>query len=329
MISVCLYSKEQREEWNGFVAASKNGTFLFDRGFMDYHADRFVDASLVFRDGRGRVCGLLPANYDAASQVVLSHGGLTYGGLVLGSRAVQSSVGEMLALAAGFYRLQCNALQLVYKPVPGIYHSYPAEEDLYALHSMGAVLKWRAVSSAMPPAAHLPFRKGRKACVAKARREGITVRRASDAVSVRRFHALLTDCLLKRHGVAPVHSLDEMCLLMERFPCNISLYVAERGGEMYAGAWMFESHNVAHTQYLANSDAGRRIGAEDILLAYLIDEAFVSRRYFDFGISTENNGTYLNENLISLKEGFGARSVCYDTYVLDLQRPNRARCEEF
>ena len=75
---------------------------------------------------------------------------------------------------------------------------------------------------------------------------------------------------------------------------------------------------MVHTQYLVNTDEGRGMGAEDILLDYLINHEFVEKQYFDFGISTEKNGTYLNENLISMKEGFGARSVCYDTYELSL-----------
>ena len=44
MIQVARYDKSQETEWNSFVGRSKNGTFLFNRGFMDYHADRFTDA---------------------------------------------------------------------------------------------------------------------------------------------------------------------------------------------------------------------------------------------------------------------------------------------
>jgi len=41
------------DEWNAFVAKSKNGTFLFDRRYMDYHADRFSDHSLMcYHDGK-------------------------------------------------------------------------------------------------------------------------------------------------------------------------------------------------------------------------------------------------------------------------------------
>lgn len=322
MVTVEIYDKEMAAEWNGFVARSKNGTFLFDRNFMDYHAERFSDASLVFRGKRGRLCGLLPANFHKALKTVFSHGGLTYGGLVLDYRAVQISVNEMIALAADFYSCTLGAQSLVYKPTPYIYHSIPAEEDLYALYRMGASLTSRAVSSALVPSAGLRFRKDRRAGVARALSAGLSVEEVADCSSplLLRFHNILTESLMKRHNVTPVHSFDEMKLLTGRFPENIRLFVVKNGDDVVSGGWVFVTSCAVHTQYLVNTDEGRRMGAEDLLLDYLISEKYASARYFDFGISTENNGMYLNENLISMKEGFGARSVCYDTYTLALPR---------
>ena len=49
MFDIKRYDKNtDREAWNAFVALSKNGTFLFDRSYMDYHSDRFKDHSLMF-----------------------------------------------------------------------------------------------------------------------------------------------------------------------------------------------------------------------------------------------------------------------------------------
>ena len=50
----------------------------------------------------------------------------------------------------------------------------------------------------------------------------------------------------------------------------------------------------------------------------LIDNFKGTKEYFDFGISTENNGMYLNEGLISQKEGFGSRIVCYQTWKVNI-----------
>ena len=50
-MTVIPYSVYYREVWNDFVARSKNGTFLLHRDFMDYHADRFFDCSLLIYEG--------------------------------------------------------------------------------------------------------------------------------------------------------------------------------------------------------------------------------------------------------------------------------------
>jgi hypothetical protein len=43
-----------------------------------------------------------------------------------------------------------------------------------------------------------------------------------------------------------------------------------------------------------------------------------SKKYFDFGISSEKNGRYLNIGLIQNKESFGARAIAYDFYEWEL-----------
>ena len=47
---------------------------------------------------------------------------------------------------------------------------------------------------------------------------------------------------------------------------------------MYSGAWVFITDNVVHTQYLVNTDEGRGMGAEDILLDYLINHEVVEKQ---------------------------------------------------
>ena len=36
-ITVARYAAEQKEVWDKFVQASRNGTFLLERDYMDYH----------------------------------------------------------------------------------------------------------------------------------------------------------------------------------------------------------------------------------------------------------------------------------------------------
>ena len=61
MIEIKRYTPQEKQDWNDFVAKSRQGTFLFDRNYMDYHQDRFHDQSLmIFYNGK--LCALLPAN---------------------------------------------------------------------------------------------------------------------------------------------------------------------------------------------------------------------------------------------------------------------------
>ena len=63
MFDIIRYTKDKADEWNEFVARSKNGTFLFNRNYMDYHSDRFADYSLMFYR-KGRLYALMPANNE-------------------------------------------------------------------------------------------------------------------------------------------------------------------------------------------------------------------------------------------------------------------------
>lgn len=122
------------------------------------------------------------------------------------------------------------------------------------------------------------------------------------------------EALIERHGVKPIHSVGEIKLLAQRFPNNIKLFASFKDDVMLAGVIMYESRNVAHMQYAANSKVGWNIGAQDIIENYLINSYYRNKKYFDFGISTEKLGQVLNLGLIKRKENFGANAVVYDTY---------------
>ena len=135
----------------------------------------------------------------------------------------------------------------------------------------------------------------------------------SDEESLQEFWILLEDVLLQHHNSKPVHSYQEILLLMRLFPRNIKLYVVRRGDRIVAGTVIFESRQVAHVQYIASGDEGREFGALDLLFKHLINERYKQMEYLDMGTSNENDGRFLNEGLIFQKEGFGGRAVCYDT----------------
>ena len=300
------------DEWNLFVAASKNGTFLFDRRFMDYHSDRFCDHSLlVYRDQR--LYALLPANQK--DDTLVSHGGLTYGGLVTDCRCSAKGVLDAFT-AINEYLRQQGFRHVVYKAVPWIYHQLPAEEDLYALTSVcHARLTIRDISSAMIGDRKIRFSESRKSGIRKAHRQGLTVAESTDFAT---FWQILNENLTGKYGVRPVHSVAELELLHSRFPEKIRLYMAFDGETPVGGTLLFQTPQVLHTQYISANAFGKQHGAIDLLFDHLINNTYKDYPYIDFGKSTVSDSADLNEQLIFQKEGFGARAVCYDTYEYDL-----------
>ena len=312
-----LYEPSCKQVWDSFVTGSRNGTFLFYRGYMDYHADRFQDCSLMcYR--KGKLHAIVPAHLKG--DVFCSHSGLTYGGIVYDGKMTVQGMLDLFTAISCFLRTHTGAAKWVYSPVPYIYACYPAEEDLYALFRFGARLVERKVSTVVPlfnkrcGRYMVKRREGRKA-----RKEDMgrfTILQDADYAA---FWKVLESNLEERHGARPVHSLDEIELLHSRFPSHIILYrVCTGSGETVAGCVLYVSRNVVHVQYIGSTAEGRAHKALDLLFAYLMDEVFADARYFDMGTSVEKGGRVLNEGLVFQKEGFGGRAVVYDTYEMDL-----------
>ena len=312
MFEVRRYTNSHTEEWNRFVAQSKNGTFLFDRRFMDYHADRFDDCSLmIYR--QGALYAMLPANIKG--DTLYSHGGLTYGGLIMSDRCSAKGVQDVFIAINDFLR-SISVQKVVYKAVPWIYHQQPAEEDLFALISIcEARLIIRDISSVIIGDRRMPFTESRCSGIRKARRKGLDVRESMDFAT---FWQILNDNLTSKYGVRPVHSAAELELLHGRFPKQIKLYMVFDGETPLGGTVLFLTPQVLHTQYISATPDGKACGAIDLLFDHLVHQVYSDYRYIDFGKSTSSDSADLNEQLIFQKEGFGARAVCYDTYEYTL-----------
>jgi hypothetical protein len=312
------YGAGDAAAWNALVAASANGTFLLDRRFMDYHAERFDDASLMV-ERKGRLVAVLPANRHG--ERVTSHAGLSYGGLVL-AKPLGGAATLALLQALQRHWQAAGVRELLYKTVPSIYHRLPCEDDRWALWRCGAELVRRDVLSVIGPTpAHWPPRRRRAITQAARHRPSLmlAVHREGDAgigATWAEYWALLEGELQARHGRRPVHSLAEIRLLAGRFPAEIGLRVARWNGEVVAGLVLFETPTVSHLQYMAANARGRRCAALDLLLEQAITDAQAGGRWFDFGHSNEDEGRVLNAGLAFYKESFGASTVVHDHYLL-------------
>ena len=311
-MKIVKYSDEYNEVWDAFITTAKNGHFLFSRNYMEYHSERFTDHSLLVFDDKERLLAILPANISG--NTLYSHQGLTFGGFIVSLKMTTEIMLNIFAFLMDYLK-SIQIEKLIYKPIPSIYAEVSAQEDLYVLFVFNARLFRRDVSSAINLSLPFKYSKGRKWTVNKAKKEYIELCQTTEYAG---FWQLLSKILAYQHEAKPVHSLSEIEYLRNSFPENIKLYVAKKNGEVIAGAVIYETELVAHTQYLANSDEGREIGALDLLLDYLIKDAYIEKKYFDFGISTEEQGRSLNKGLIAQKEGFGASPIVHDFYELDI-----------
>lgn len=306
------YHPDKRPLWDEFVNESKNGTFLFLRDYMDYHGNRFKDHSLMIYNDRRRLTAVVPANEE--QDTFSSHSGLTYGGVISDVRMKTPIMLDLFDEIVRYLRHHDFRL-FAYKTVPHIYHVLPAEEDRYALFLLGARYARRGVLSVLRAVDRPPLQERRVRGIKKALNQEVAVRETDD---FDQYWEVLTENLHLRYDAEPVHTLAEMQYIRNRFRTNIRLFAAFVGQELVAGTVIYESRNVARTQYIASNEKGQRTAALDVLFHVLLNYVYRSKAFFDFGTSDEAGGLILNKGLIELKEGFGARAVMLDTYHIDL-----------
>ena len=312
IMMINIYEDVKKMEWDEFNSEAKNGHFFFYRDYMEYHNDRFHDFSLIIYNDKGNIMALLPASIDG--DTVISHGGLTFGGFVYDGKMTAANMLDVFANVKHFLK-NAGVRIFIYKCMPAIYNKYPSDEALYALFRNNAELYRRDVSFSIYLPDRLGYQEQRKRAIKKGYGYQYTLQESRNMGG---YISLLDKILIKYHGTHPVHSADELRMLADKFPNNIKLYTAEKNGQIEAGTVLFLQAGVVHTQYLANSDTGRKTGALDCLLDWLITDVYKDKTWFDFGISCEQEGRYLNEGLAAQKEGFGARAVVHDFYRIEL-----------
>ena len=305
--SVKRYKKEDQQQWNDFVASSKNGTFLFHRNFMEYHADRFEDYSLLlFKNNE--LISVFPAN--RLNTTVYSHQGLTYGGLVLPS--INGEDVHQLFNALVSYLKDDGIHKLVIKSIPPFYHKKPSNELYFELIDQGGTLYHRDLNLAIDYSKPLSIHKNKLKNYRKREDLGFTIAETENFKPF--WEDVLTPRLATKHKVSPVHSLEEIQLLKSRFPDHIKQYEIRLNNEILAGITTFETDTVVKSQYGATTDLGEEHRALDYLFISLIKKYKESGyHFFDMGTVTDGNF-----GLLKQKEELGCDIYTQDFYSLSI-----------
>lgn len=298
-----MYQKEDFEVWNAFVSVAKNATFLFNRDFMEYHSDRFQDFSLMVFDAENLVA-ILPAN--RVEDVIFSHNGLTYGGLVLEEKVKLSTTISIFRAILSF--LNENKIQkLTLKMIPKFYNSAFSEELDYCLFIVNSKIVRADSLSVIDLKKPYFISKTRKESIRRGEKNNLIIK---EELNFELFwNEILIPNLDKKHQAKPVHSVKEIQLLQSRFPNNIRHFNVYDGEKIVAGTTVFITNNVAHPQYISGNSDKNELGSLDYLYHHLITEVFTDKYYFDFGPSSEDFGKKIKKGILFWKESFGAKSV--------------------
>lgn len=310
-IKIVKYTSDYYNQWNDFVAQSKNATFLFHRDFMEYHQDRFEDFSLLIYKGQ-KLLAVFPANKVA--QTIYSHQGLTYGGLLFNtSIKVIDEVYVFKALQNHLRGLHFKEINI--KQLPIIYYSKISQALDYFYFQFGGQILKREMNLAIDFSSTDYVSKSKRKHFIKNSR--VLSLNEGDFTSF--WNMILIPRLNSKYNTLPVHTLDEILYLKSKFPKQIKQYNAYYQNEIIAGVTLFDTGSVVKSQYGATSEIGEKMRALDFIFISLIDKfKKENKRYFDMGIVNEDFGQKVNYGLLNQKEELGCSSFYQDYYTFKL-----------
>jgi hypothetical protein len=314
-IEIVPYIQTHEAVWEEFCAGAVNATFLHSRRFLSYHRTRFKDLSVLIIES-GKVVGIFPAAESPSdSKLVISHPGITYGGIVHRGWLSGMRMIEAITVLSAYYK-KSGYKRLLYKPVPYIYTATNAQDDLYALFRLGAQRVRCDLSCTIDVANRQRISERRRRGLKKAQK---VVTLSSDPELLGDLWEVITQNLTLKHDAKPVHSLTELALLVDLFPEQITIRCALLDGRVEAGVILFNFQTVWRSQYIAASERAYKISALDAVFDAALTEAQeFGVQYFDFGTSNEEGGKVLNDGLYRYKSEFGGGGVAHEFYELGL-----------
>jgi len=307
-VEIFPYRPTDAATWDRIVEESDAACLLFLRRYMDYHANRFADASLV-GVADGSPIGVYPASIK--DHVVTSHAGLTFGSWQLGPGLSEQDRRRLAELTFDYYESN-GVKKLVARETPQYFNSSETwSHASYRPPTSSTKLDGSAID--LSSTLSLGPKRRLTRCL-----KALQTHEFSSSCP-EEFWPLLERVLLGRHGVSPTHSLRDIQQLYSRLPSQIQVFKAASLNDLAAGAVIFLSRNVAHIQYMATSEAGRVSHALDGLIVWLIRRFAGQVRWLSLGVSNERDGT-INQGLHDYKMSFGAKHFVHETNTYDLSR---------
>lgn len=279
---------------------------------MEYHNDRFEDHSLILFK-KDKPIALFPANLR--ENVLYSHQGLTFGGLLLSKKSGAHEINELLLSVINYAKAE-KFTEVIVKTIPEIYYEQSANELLYFLSKQGSLID-RNLVLAIDYAKPLNIHKTKRKHYEKNYSLGFEIEENGSLAEF--WNDVLQPKLQEKYNANPVHSLAEITKLQVQFPSNIIQYNIKLDGEILAGITIFKHKRVVKSQYGANTEKGASLRALEYLFMYLI-EKFKDEEmcYFSMGTVDAGNELGYNAGLLKQKEELGCVCFTQDIYKIPI-----------
>ena len=323
------YREELQEKWDDFVLTkSTNGTFLQTRNFLNEHGNRFTDRSLLICKGTNTIVAVVPAceTFDGNKKIYNSHGGSTFGGVVIGNEFydiehVEAMIGvlEDYVKDNGYDEVRlCCTSDIFARRDTELLKYFLYQKGYREYDELSCYIDFNDYKEDVASNFSAARRRGCK----YAHRYAMELKKLETRTELEEFYQILCDNL-RKYDTKPVHSLEELVEFKEkRLADVVEFYGVYMEKRIIAGSMVFKFEmRVFHTQYLAADQSCLNLYPMNFLDEGLIttarDEGF---QYFSFGISTEDKGRILNKSLAQFKEGFGAKFGINRTYIKKVER---------
>ncbi len=307
---IIRYREDLKNQWDDFIANSGNGTFLHRRDYMDYHADRFKDFSLMIFKNNSLI-STLPAHREGTQ--LIAHNGLTYSDFIF-DKKVRIAPQIDLINASFDFLLNQGFTDFFVKTIPSFFHNQPNASSLYLYHRMLGHL------SEIKPffvlhTDNYQLNKGRKKNLKRIQKQNLSI--SDDLKYLDDYWQIVNKNLRLTHRTRPVHTLEEIQLLAQRFPEQIKLLTIFNQTGMLGGALLFIINKVIHFQYI-NADPNADKSAIDLLIIHIIERYKKDFGLISFGSSSAGEQG-LNSGLTYWKESFGCKVLNQYFYKIKLQ----------
>lgn len=300
-----------------------NGEFINSLNYLGYHPKgRFTDRSVfVIDEGSGEIRGVLFAAEEPGNpQIVISHPGTTFAGIIVNRKLSIKSMEEVVNIIMKYYEERFESV--IVRMRPDFFAVQPFGELDYFLQKRGYCYCMTGLSNVIDISGiqdegdiFALYDSAKRNQVRKVLRDSQFV--FNDQNEIRQdVWQNMNRILAEKHHTHSTHTFEEMHELMDRVPDHISAYHVDHvNGEYGAFALIYRLKNVFHTQYL---DTNYQYTGQypNLLLIHNLMRIAREDGYskFSFGVSTEERGEVLNYGLYNYKAGYGGGSILQGEY---------------